>query len=435
MIRKYWQKKYETMPREELDKLQSERLVNTIRRVYDNNELYRNRMNEAGLKPEDIKGINDLYKLPFMVKQDLRDTYPFGMFCVPMTDVVRLHASSGTTGKQIVVGYTENDLKVWADAIARQLTAIGVGKDDYFQMSFGYGLFTGGFGAHAGAEAVGATVIPMSTGNTERQLSLMQDFGTTVLACTPSYAMFLAETAEEKGISDKFKLKAGIFGAEPWTEEMRRKIEEKLHIKAYDIYGLTEVMGPGVAFECQCQKGMHVNEDDFIVEVLDPETFEPVPDGTPGELVFTTINKEAFPVIRYRTKDIGTITHEKCACGRTFVKMSKPKGRTDDMLIIRGVNVFPSQIESVLIKLGYNPNYLIVVDRVNNLDTFEVKVELTEENFEDTLSALVQREKQITEALVSLLGIKPKVTLVNPRSLERSEGKSKRVLDKRKLID
>lgn len=423
------------MPRKELSDLQSERLCETVRRVYDKVEIYRKRMDEAGVKPEDIHSIEDLTKLPFTVKQDLRDTYPYGMFCVPMTDVVRVHASSGTTGKQIVVGYTEHDLDMWSNMIARQFTAVGVGADDILQMSFGYGLFTGGFGIHDGAHKAGVTAIPMSTGNTERQLTVMQDFGSTVLCCTPSYAMYLAENVQAAGIQNNIKLKVGIFGAEPWTEEMRRQIEEKLNIKAYDIYGLTEVMGPGVAFECECQKGMHVNEDNFIVEVLDPETFEPVPDGTPGELVFTSINKEAFPVIRYRTKDIGTITHEKCSCGRTFVRMSKPKGRTDDMLIIRGVNVFPSQIESVLLKLGYNPNYQIVVDRVNNLDTFEVKVELNEENFEDTVSGLARREKQITDSLVSLLGIKPKITLVNPRSLERSEGKAKRVIDLRKLID
>ena len=435
MVRKYWQQAAETASREELNKLQLERLQSSVRRVYEHSQIYRDRMDAAGIAPEDIRSLDDIRKLPFTMKKDLRDTYPFGMFCVPMEDVVRLHASSGTTGKQIVVGYTRNDLDVWSDCICRQFTAVGVDTHDFLQMSFGYGLFTGGFGVHGGAEKAGVTVIPMSTGNTERQLALMQDFGATVLCCTPSYAMYLAESAEAAGIVDKLKLRVGIFGAEPWTEEMRQQIEEKLHLKAYDIYGLTEVMGPGVAFECDCQAGMHVNEDHFLVEVLDPDTLEPVPDGTPGELVFTTLSKEAFPVIRYRTRDIGTVTHEKCACGRTFVRMSKPKGRTDDMLIIRGVNVFPSQIESVLLKLGYTPNYCIIVDRVNNLDTFEIQVELTEDLFDDTVSAMAKREKEITAAMVSLLGIKPKITLVNPKTIERSEGKAKRVIDRRKLHD
>lgn len=435
MNKKYWQEEIETASREEITALQTERLQTTVKRVYEKVAIYRERMDAAGVCPEDIKTLDDLKRLPFTSKQDLRDTYPYGMFAVPLTDVVRLHASSGTTGKQIVVGYTKHDLEVWDNILARQFTAAGIGKEDFIHIAFGYGLFTGGFGVHGGAQKVGATVIPVSTGNTERQLTIMQDFGSTALCCTPSYAMYLAETATAEGVVDKLKLRTGIFGAEPWTEEMRRKIESMLHIKAYDVYGLTEVMGPGVAYECEAQNGMHVNEDHFIIEIIDPETGEPLPNGTPGEIVYTTLTKEAFPVIRYRTRDIGTITHEKCKCGRTFVRMSKPRGRTDDMLIIRGVNVFPSQIETVLINLGYTPNYQIIVDRVNNLDTFEVKVELTDDNFEDSVTALARREKAITEAMRSLLGIGPKVTLVNPRSIERSEGKARRVIDKRHLHD
>ena len=435
MRKKYWQPELETAPREVIAKLQLERLKETVKRVYGRVPLFRQRMDAAGISPEDVRSLDDLAKLPFTTKQDLRDTYPYGMFACDMTDVVRLHASSGTTGKQIVVGYTKNDLKTWDNLIARQLTAAQIGEDDFIQVAFGYGLFTGGLGLHGGAELVGATVIPVSTGNTARQLTIMQDFGSTALCCTPSYAMYLGESAEAAGISGKLRLRAGVFGAEPWTEEMRRQIESKLHLRAYDVYGLTEVMGPGVSFECGEQHGMHVSEDGFIVEVIDPDTGEPVPDGTYGELVFTSLTKEAFPVIRYRTRDICSITREPCACGRTFARMSKPRGRTDDMLIIRGVNVFPSQIETVLINLGYAPNYQIIVDRVNNLDVFEVKVELTEEIFDDTLSVLARREKAIADAMRSLLGIGPKITLVNPRSIERSEGKAKRVIDRRVLHD
>ncbi|MBQ2512596.1 MAG: phenylacetate--CoA ligase [Clostridia bacterium] len=435
MRKKYWQPELETAPREVIAKLQLERLKETVKRVYGRVPLFRQRMDAAGISPEDVRSLDDLAKLPFTTKQDLRDTYPYGMFACDMTDVIRLHASSGTTGKQIVVGYTKNDLKTWDNLIARQLTAAQIGEDDFIQVAFGYGLFTGGLGLHGGAELVGATVIPVSTGNTARQLTIMQDFGSTALCCTPSYAMYLGESAEAAGISGKLRLRAGVFGAEPWTEEMRRQIESKLHLRAYDVYGLTEVMGPGVSYECGEQHGMHVSEDCFIVEVIDPDTGEPVPDGTYGELVFTSLTKEAFPVIRYRTRDICSITREPCACGRTFARMSKPRGRTDDMLIIRGVNVFPSQIETVLINLGYAPNYQIIVDRVNNLDVFEVKVELTEEIFDDTLSVLARREKAIADAMRSLLGIGPKITLVNPRSIERSEGKAKRVIDRRVLHD
>ncbi|MBO4321892.1 MAG: phenylacetate--CoA ligase [Clostridia bacterium] len=435
MAEQYWQKELETAPRAELEALQLKRLKETVEREYAKVPIYRERMDSTGVRPEDIKALDDIRRLPFTVKQDLRDTYPYGMFACDMKDVVRLHASSGTTGKQIVVGYTAKDLSVWANLIARQLTAAGIGKDDFMQVAFGYGLFTGGLGLHDGAQLVGTTVIPISTGNTARQLTVLKDFGATAICCTPSYAMYLAESAEAAGIVGDLKLRAGIFGAEPWTEEMRRQIEAKLHIKAYDIYGLTEVMGPGVSYECSCQKGMHVNEDHFIVEIIDPDTCEPVPDGEYGEIVYTSLTKEAFPVIRYRTRDIGMITREPCACGRTFARMSKPRGRTDDMLIIRGVNVFPSQIETVLINLGYAPNYQIIVDRVNSLDTFEVRVEISDENFDDSVAALAARERKITEAMRSLLGIGPKITLVNPRSIARSEGKAKRVIDLRKLTD
>ncbi len=433
MPQKYYQKEIETASREEIQKIQDERLAKVVKHVYDNVELYRKRMDEAGVKPEDIKSTKDICKLPFTSKQDLRDTYPYGLFAVPLDDVVRLHASSGTTGKQIVVGYTEHDLDVWDEICARQLVAAGADKTDKVHVSYGYGLFTGGFGLHGGAQKIGATTIPVSSGNTARQITILKDFGSTVLACTPSYAMYIAETLEQAGIDkSEIKLKAGIFGAEPWSEEMRQQLQEKLGIKAYDIYGLTEIMGPGVAYECSEQKGMHVNEDHFIIEVLDPETFEPVADGEKGEIVFTCLTKEAFPLIRFRTKDIGVITHEKCACGRTFVRMSKPMGRTDDMLIIRGVNVFPSQIETVLLKEGYSPNYQIVVDRKNNLDLIEVKVEMTEEIFSDTINKISKREKSLEESLKSLLGVAAKVTLVAPNSIKRSEGKAVRVIDNRK---
>ncbi len=436
MSERYWQKEIETCPREKLEALQLERLKKTVRHTFDNVEIYRERMKASGVSPDDIKSLDDLRKLPFTCKQDLRDTYPYGMFAVPMKDVVRLHASSGTTGKQIVVGYTRRDLEVWNNMVARQLVAAGADENDFVHVAYGYGLFTGGLGLHGGAELLGAAVLPVSSGNTARQITIMQDLRSSVLACTPSYAMYLAESVHAAGIDPKtLNLKAGIFGAEPWTEEMRHKIEEMLNVKAYDIYGLTETMGPGVAYECSCQNGMHVNEDSFIIEVIDPETELPVPDGTPGELVFTSVNKEAFPVIRYRTRDIGTITHERCECGRTFVRMSKPRGRTDDMLIIRGVNVFPSQIETVLINNGYSPNYLIIVDRVNNLDTMEIHVEMNESSLDDTLAGLVTLERKLTDDIKSLLGVSAKVKLVNPHSIERSTGKAKRVIDNRKLLD
>ena len=430
-----YQKEYECMSREDLKKLQSERLVKQVKRMYEKVELFRTRMDEAGLKPEDIKGVDDLYKLPFSYKKDLRDYYPYGLFAVPMKDVVRVHASSGTTGKQIVVGYTRNDLDMWSDCFARQLYAAGATDESFVQVSYGYGLFTGGLGAHDGAQKIGATVIPTSTGNTQRQIQTMIDFGTTTLCCTPSYACYLGETIEEMGVVDQLKLKSAILGAEPWTEEMRKTIESKLHIKAYDVYGLSEIMGPGVAYECECQNGMHVNEDMFIPEIIDPDTLEVLPIGATGELVFTTITKEAFPLIRYRTRDIASLSLEKCSCGRTFIKMTKPQGRSDDMLIIRGVNVFPSQIEEVLLKVGggITPNYQIIVDRVNNNDTLDVWVEMNEAIFTDDVKSIEATRKKITDALRSVLGIGATVKMVAPKTITRSEGKAKRVIDNRKL--
>ena len=433
---KMWQPEYEAMPRERLKKHQSEKLVWQVKRMYESVELFRRRMDEAGLTPEDIRGIEDLSKLPFSYKQDLRDYYPYGLFAVPMRDIRRVHASSGTTGKQIVVGYTEGDLDLWANCFARMLVAVGADENSFVQVGYGLGLFTGGFGAHDGAVKLGATAIPISAGNTPRQIQTMIDFGATVLCCTPSYALYLGETIEEMGVKDQLKLKAGIFGAEPWTEEMRRKIEEKLGLKAYDIYGLSEIMGPGVSYECEYQCGMHVCEDHFIPEIIDPDTGAVLPEGEWGELVFTTITKEGFPLIRYRTRDICSLNYEPCKCGRTHVRMNKPQGRTDDMLIIRGVNVFPSQIEEVLLNIGKSvtPNYQIIVDRVNNADTFEVLVEMSEELFSDDVKYIEKTARLISDRLKATLGINPKVTLVNPKSITRSEGKAKRVIDKRKLI-
>lgn len=431
-----WNEEIEKMPREELKKLQSERLVKQVERMYENVPAFRKRMDEKSLKPSDIKGVDDLSKLPFSYKSDLRDNYPYGLFAVPMTDIVRVHASSGTTGKQIVVGYTENDLDMWAELIARMLTAIGADNNSFIQISYGYGLFTGGLGAHAGASKIGATVIPTSVGNTKRQIQTMIDFGTTVLCCTPSYALYLAEEIEAMGVKDKLKLKLGIFGAEPWTEDMRKQIENKLNIKAYDIYGLSEIMGPGVAGECKEQCGMHVWEDMFIPEIIDPETLEVLPYGEQGELVFTTLTKEGFPLIRYRTRDISSLNITPCKCGRTHIRMNKPSGRSDDMMIIRGVNVFPSQIEEVLLKISgddITPNYQIAIDRINNNDTLDIFVEMSESMFEDEIKSIEKTEKQITESLRSTLGIGAKVHLVNPKSIERSEGKAKRVIDNRKL--
>ncbi len=430
-----WQKEIETMPREELRKLQGERLAWQVNRMYENVELFRKRMDEAGLKPSDVKSVDDLHKLPFSYKQDLRDYYPYGLFAVPTHDIVRVHASSGTTGKKIVVGYTENDINNWDNCVARMMTAIGLGKDDFIQVSYGYGLFTGGLGAHGGSQKIGATTIPISSGNTHNQLQTMVDFGSTALCCTPSYALYLGESAEELGVKDKLKLKVGIFGAEPWTEDMRHAIEDKLGLKAYDIYGLSEIMGPGVACECEYQSGMHVWEDMFIPEIIDPDTCEVLPYGEQGELVFTTITKEGFPLIRYRTRDICRLIPEPCKCGRTHIRMQKPCGRSDDMLIIRGVNVFPSQIEEVLMSIGgdITPNYQIVVDRVNNTDTFDVNVEMSEHLFADDIKSIELLERTITQKLRDVLGIGAKVHLVNPKSIQRSEGKAKRVIDNRKM--
>lgn len=422
---------------DEMRALQSFRLQKTVKRVYANVPYYRDMMDKAGVKPEDIRSVDDLHLLPFTCKQDLRDTYPYGLFAAPLDDVVRLHASSGTTGKQIVVGYTRKDLDMWSDCVARALTAAGATKSDFMHISYGYGLFTGGLGLHDGATKVGMTTIPVSSGNTKRQITILKDFGSTFICCTPSYALYLAETMKEMGVSKSdIKLKAGIFGAEAWTEQMRKEIEDKLGCKAMDIYGLTEITGPGVAFECECQNGMHINEDNFIPEIIDPDTGEVLPEGSEGELVFTCINKEAFPILRYRTKDICVLEREKCACGRTLIKMRKPRGRTDDMLIIRGVNVFPSQIESVLLSLGDTaPYYQIVVDRKNNTDTFEIQVELPEHMLSDTIKTIEDMEARITEAVHSTLGIQAKIRLVEPKSLPRSEGKAVRVIDKRKLVD
>ena len=434
---KYWNESMECATLDEMRALQSFRLQKTVKRVYNNVPYYRDMMDKAGVKPGDIKSVDDLHLLPFTCKQDLRDTYPYGLFAVPMDEVVRLHASSGTTGKQIVVGYTRKDLDMWSDCVARALTAAGATEKDFMHISYGYGLFTGGLGLHDGATKVGMTTIPVSSGNTKRQITILKDFGSTFICATPSYALYLAETMREMGVTKSdLKLKAGIFGAEAWTEQMRKEIEEKLGCKAMDIYGLTEIAGPGVAFECECQNGMHINEDNFIPEIIDPDTGEVLPYGTEGELVFTCINKEAFPILRYRTKDICVLEREKCKCGRTLIKMRKPRGRTDDMLIIRGVNVFPSQIESVLLSLGDTaPYYQIVVDRKNNTDTFEIQVELPEHMLSDTIKTIEDMEARITEALHSTLGIQPKIRLVEPKSLPRSEGKAVRVIDKRKLVD
>lgn len=431
---KYLNPKEECMSYDELRALQSRRLCEQVRRSYERVECFRRRMDEKGLRPGDIRGVEDLHLLPFSYKKDLRDYYPYGLFAVPMKDVVRLHASSGTTGKRIVVGYTRNDLDMWGECVARMMAGLGVTAEDIVQVSFGYGLFTGGFGAHSGAERLGATVIPISSGNTANQIQTMVDFGATVLCCTPSYAMYLGEEAERMGVQDQLRLRIGIFGAEPWSENMRRKIEEKLGLRAYDIYGLSEVLGPGVACECSEQAGMHVWEDHFIAETINPDTGEVLPEGEVGELVFTSLTKEAFPVIRYRTRDICRLIREDCLCGRTHVRMSKPSGRTDDMLIIRGVNVFPSQIEEVLLRVSGNritPNYQIVLDRVNNTDTFDVNVEMSEAFFSDNVRAIEALERNITEQLRSTLGIGAKVHLVNPKTIVRSEGKARRVVDNR----
>lgn len=430
-----WNPAIECMAREEMEKLQSERLVKTVKHVYDHVPLYRDRMKEKGLEPGDIKGIADLHKLPFTNKTDLRDTYPYGMFCVPMEDIKRIHASSGTTGKQTVVGYTENDLDVWGEVAARALASAGCTKQSVVQVCYGYGLFTGGLGAHAGAEKIGAAVIPASTGNTTRQITMLKDFKSNILACTPSYALYIAETMEEMGIDkSEISLIGGVFGAEPWTEGMRREIETRLGIRTVDIYGLSEIIGPGVSFECPLQCGLHVNEDHFIPEIIDPATGEVLPDGELGELVFTTITKEGLPLLRYRTHDITSIRRDKCECGRTTVRMNKVSGRSDDMLIIRGVNVFPSQVESVLLDMGQTtPHYLLIVDREGTLDTLEIQVEMTDQFFSDEVRGLEKVEAEIHARIQSTLGIAAKIRLVEPKSIARSEGKAKHVIDKRHL--
>ncbi len=430
---KFFQEDIETASREEIEKIQTEGLIDVVKRVYENVEYYRNMMDEKGVKPEDIKSLADITKLPFLTKDDLRDTYPYGLMARPLKDCVRIQSTSGTTGRRVVDFYTQNDIDKWENGCARAIVAVGGTDEDVCQVSYGYGLFTGGPGLNGGSHKVGCLTIPMSSGNTDRQLMFMTDLGATILCCTPSYAAYLAESIKERGIQDQIRLKAGIFGAEVWSEEMRHTIEEGLGIKAYDIYGLTEIEGPGVAFECQEQNGMHICEDYFIPEILDPETLEPVPDGQIGELVFTSFAKEAFPLIRYRTKDITYITHEKCKCGRTHARIHRLMGRTDDMLIIKGVNVYPSQIEEVLIKKGMPENYQLIIDRVHNGDTLDVNVEMTPEMAADETLDVAKKEKELVTALKSMLGIYAKVTLVEPKSITRSKGKAVRVIDKRKI--
>jgi phenylacetate-CoA ligase len=430
-----WNRHFECMDRNGIRQVQSERLRETVERVYFNVPYYRNMMQEAGLGPESIQKIEDLSRLPFTTKQDLRDNYPFGLFAVPMSEIVRVHASTGTTGKPTVVGYTRSDIATWSEVMARTLTCAGANRNDFIQVAYGYGLFTGGLGLHYGGEKIGASVIPISGGNTVRQVQLMHDFGSTVLACTPSYALFLSEAIEESGIKrDDLKLRVGVFGAEPWTENMRREIEDKLRIKAIDIYGLSEVIGPGVASECLMQNGLHINEDHFYPEIIDPKTLEILPPGSTGELVFTTLTKEGLPLIRYRTRDLTRLNFERCSCGRTLVRMEKCLGRSDDMLIIRGVNLFPSQVESVLLEIReIKPHYLLIVERNNNLDSLELKVEVEEDFFQDKISELQSLRQKIQTAVESAIGLTLKVTLVEPKTLERSEGKSKRVIDNRKF--
>ena len=431
----YWNKSYECMPREKLQELQLERLKRMVNRIYHDVPFYRNKFQEKGLMPEDVKSLEDLQKLPFTTKVDLRDNYPYGLFTVPLEQIVRIHASSGTTGKPTVVGYTRNDISMWSELMARCLVAAGAGPHSVIQNAYGYGLFTGGLGVHYGAERLGASIIPISGGNTAKQIMIMQDFGTTALTCTPSYAIYLADALKELGIDpETLKIKVGIFGAEPWSENIRKEIEKKLKIKAYDIYGLSEIMGPGVAIECECQDGLHVWEDHFIPEIIDPVTLKVLPYGEQGELVITTITKEGIPILRYRTRDITTIQPEPCACGRTHLKISRLQGRTDDMLIIRGVNVFPTQIESVLLEIGeVEPHYQLVVRRDGSLDTLEIKVELSDGLFSDRISNLEKLEKRIKDRIQSTIGVSSKVSLVEPKSLPRSEGKSQRVVDLRKI--
>jgi len=430
---KYYQPEIETASREQILTWQNERLVAQVRHVWNNVPYYRKKMEEKGVTPEDIQGVADLSKLPFLSKDDLREAYPYGLLGTQLKDCVRIHSTSGTTGKRVVAFYTQHDVDLWEDCCARAITATGCSSEDVCQVAYGYGLFTGGSGMHGGSHKVGCLTLPLSSGNTDRQLQFMVDLGSTLLCCTPSYAAYLAEKIHEQGLKDQIKLKAGIFGAEAWSESMRREIERSLGIKAYDIYGLTELSGPGVAFECEDQSGMHINEDHFIAEIIDPNTGEVLPEGSKGELVLTAITKEAFPLLRYRTRDICVLTRQPCPCGRTHVKMSKPMGRSDDMLIVKGVNVFPSQIESVLIDQGYPANYQIIVDRVNHSDTLEVMVEMTPECFSDSLGKITEMEKNLVASLKAMLGIYAKVRLVAPQSITRSEGKAVRIIDKRKI--
>jgi len=432
----YYQPEMECASLDEMRAAQNEKLVKQVKHVYDNVKYYRDLMDEKGVKPEDIQSIDDLHKLPFLTKADLRDAYPYGLLATDLKNCVRIQSTSGTTGRRVVAFYTQKDVDMWEECCARAVTAVGGTNEDVCQVAYGYGLFTGGSGLNGGSHKVGCLTLPMSSGNTERQIQFMQDLHATILCCTPSYAAYIGETLKDMGLTpEDIDLKAGIFGAEPWTEEMRRDIEKSLGIKAYDIYGLTETSGPGVAFECEEQRGMHINEDHFYPEIIDPETGEVLPDGSKGELVFTSLDKEAFPLMRYRTRDICVLSRKKCSCGRTLIKMSKPMGRSDDMMIIRGVNVFPSQIETVLLKEGYSANYLIEVDRVNNTDTLDVSVELTPEQFSDTVKELNVKEKALSNAIKTMLGISPKVHLVAPKTITRSEGKAVRVIDKRKLHD
>ena len=429
----YYQPEIECASREEILKLQNERLVKQVKHVYENVPYYRKKMEGKGVTPEDIRSVEDLHKLPFLTKDDLREAYPYGLVAVPIKDCVRIQSTSGTTGRRVVAFYTQHDIDLWDECCARAIMAAGGTKDDVVHVSYGCGVCRGGPGLSGGSHKVGSLTLPMSSGNTDRQIQFMIDLGSTILCCTPSYAAYLGESINERGLKDKIKLKAGIFGAEAWTEEMRRDIEKSLGIKAFDIYGLTEISGPGVSFECSAQAGMHINEDHFIAEIINPKTGEVLPEGEKGELVFTSITKEAFPLLRYRTRDICVLTREKCSCGRTHVKMTKPMGRSDDMLIIKGVNVFPSQIETVLLNKGYAANYQIIVDRVNNSDTLEVQVEMTAEMFSDSVSEVSAKEKQLVNALKSMLGIYAKVKLVTPKSIARSEGKAVRIIDRRNL--
>ncbi len=434
MAERYFQPEIETASREQIRAWQDERLVKQVRHVWENVPYYRKKMEEKGLTPADIKGVDDLHKLPFLSKADLRDAYPYGLLGAPLKDCVRIHSTSGTTGKRVVAFYTQEDIDLWDDCCARALTAAGATNEDVCQVSYGFGLFTGGAGLNGGSHKVGCLTIPMSSGNTERQIMFIRDLNATILCATPSYAAYLGESMKEMGLTPaQIPLKAGIFGAEAWSEEMRQDIQKTLGIRAFDIYGLTELSGPGVAFECSAQNGMHINEDHFIAEIIDPKTGEVLPDGQQGELVFTALTKKAFPLLRYRTKDICVLSHEPCPCGRTHVKMCKPRGRSDDMLIIRGVNVFPSQIETVLLNMGYPANYQIIVDRVNHTDTLEVQVEMTPEAFTDSMGEIAQRQKALVDGLRSMLGLTAKVSLVAPKTIVRSEGKAVRVIDKRKI--